>query len=150
MTAPTELRLSMLLFRVADEHFALDLASVEEAVVIAELVAVPTRERHLLGVVDWRARLLPVYSPSRVLGLESAPEAVTIVVRDGDRVIGLAVDEVEDVLEIAPQQVRVAPVSGAAEPVLRGLVRHGEVLVAVLDAGALVEGCADLSEEENR
>jgi purine-binding chemotaxis protein CheW len=141
--------ISLLMFRVGSELFALDLASVEEAVEFPALHGVPTRERHLRGVVDWRGRLLPEYSPSRVLGLESAADAITLVLRDGARHVGLAVDEVEDVLELAAGQLRPAPVRGAAEPVLTGLARHDGALVAILDAAALVEGCAVTSQEES-
>jgi purine-binding chemotaxis protein CheW len=150
VTAPADVTLSLLLFRVADEHFALDLASIEEAIALSDLVPVPTREPHLLGVVDWRGELLPVYSPSRVLGLESVPDAITLVLRDGERRVGLAVDEVEDVLDVPAEQLRPAPVRGAAEPILRGLFRHEGALVAVLEPSAVVQGCAELSDEEER
>jgi purine-binding chemotaxis protein CheW len=139
----------VLMFRVGGEFFALDLASVEEAVEFPSLHGVPTREQHLRGVVDWRGRLLPVYSPSRALGLESAADAITLVLRDGERHVGLAVDEVEDVLELVAGQIRPAPVRGVIEPVLTGLVRHDGALVAILDAAALVLGCAVTSQEES-
>lgn len=155
MSAPIELAMidapavSLLLFRVANELFAVDLASVEEAVEVPALHGVPTRERHLLGVIDWREQLLPVYSPLRVLGLECATDSVTLVVRAAGRLVGFAVDEVEDVLALAPTEIRPAPVRGVAEPILRGLVRHEGVLVAVLDSAALVQGCAATSQEES-
>lgn len=134
--------LPLLLFRVAGECFALDLPSVEEAVELPALHGVPTRERHLLGLVDWRGRLLPVYSARRALGVESGCESVALVVHDGVRHVGLAVDDVDDVLELASAAVRPVPVRGAPEPMLRGLVRHGDALVAVVEAAALVEQCA--------
>ncbi|HJU90079.1 MAG TPA: chemotaxis protein CheW [Gemmatimonadaceae bacterium] len=155
MSAPTQLEVvdrsavSLLMFRVADELFALDLATVEEAVELPELHGVPTREHHLLGVVDWRGQLLPVYSPQRVLGLECARDAVTLVVRSGARLVGFAVDDVEDVLELEPSDIRPAPVRGVTEPILVGLVRHHGLLVAVLDPVALVQGCAITSQEDS-
>jgi purine-binding chemotaxis protein CheW len=132
----------LLLFRVADEMFALPLERIEEAIELPALHGVPTRERHLLGVVEWRGELLPVYSPRRVLGTESRSEGIALVVGDGARHVGLVVDDVDDVLELRPAEIRRAPLRGAAEPVLEGLVRHEQALVAVLDAVALVGQCA--------
>lgn len=144
VVAPEQDTRSLLLFRIGDEMFALPLERIEEAIELPALHGVPTRERHLLGVVDWRGRLLPVYSALRVLGAESAAESVAVVVRDGERHIGLAVDDVEDVLELRPAEVRRAPLRNADEPVLEGLVRHERGLVAVLDAATLVGQCAAL------
>jgi chemotaxis signal transduction protein len=135
---------ALLLFRVGTEFFALDLASVDEALEVAAIVGVPSRERHLLGVIDWRGMLLPVYSPSRALGLEIAGGGVTLVVRDRERCIGLAVDDVCDVLQLREEEIRPAPVRGTREPIMRGLVRKDDTLVAVLDAGVLVRECAML------
>ena len=155
MSAPTRFEMidtptvSLLLFRVANELFAVDLVSVDEAVEMPALHGVPTRERPLLGVVDWRGQLLPVYSPLRTLGLECVPDAITLVVSGGGRQVGLAVDDVEDVLDLAPDEIRPAPVRGAAEPILLGLVRHEGVLVAVLDPAVLVQGCAVTTQEES-
>lgn len=144
VVAPEQDTRFLLLFRIGAEMFALPLERIEEAIELPALHGVPTRERHLLGVVDWRGRLLPVYSALRVLGAESAAESVAVVVRDGERHIGLAVDDVEDVLELRPAEVRRAPLRNADEPVLEGLVRHERGLVAVLDAATLVGQCAAL------
>lgn len=140
--APDQDTRSLLLFRIAGEMFALPLERIEEAIELPAMHGVPGSERHLLGVVDWRGRLLPVYSALRALGAESASESLAVVVRDGERHIGLAVDDVEDVLELRPAEVRRAPLRNASEPVLEGLVRHGPMLVAVLDAATLVGQCA--------
>jgi chemotaxis signal transduction protein len=64
-----------------------------------------------------------------------------LVLRSGERRIGLAVDDVEDVMTIEPSMVRRPPVPDAGDAVLRGVARRGTELVGILDADALLSAC---------
>jgi chemotaxis signal transduction protein len=63
---------------------------------------------------------------------------VLVIVRDGDREVGLVVDEVEDVIMANLSAMKQPIDSMRGQGVVRGLVRDGPRLIAVLDARAIV------------
>jgi purine-binding chemotaxis protein CheW len=133
----------MLLFRLGGEYFALELAVAEEGLELPPLERLPEMPATLLGVATLRDQLLPVFTPELPLRVARArANGVMVVLRSGERRVGLAVDEVEDVMTVEPSMLRRAPVSGAGDSVLRGIARRGTELVGIVDADALVAACA--------
>lgn len=132
----------LLLFRVGDEWFATDLAAAEEAIELPQVHHVPEMPESMLGMFDLRGSMLPIYAPTRTLGVALRSEsAATIVLRGADQRVGIAVDDVEDVFTLDLAQLRDLPGSDDADGVVLGVARHGTDLVAVLDAEALVAAC---------
>ncbi len=131
----------LLVFRVGRERFALELRAVDEAVEAPELRPVPECDGALRGVFVLREHLLPLYSAERVLGTRERDDHVALVVRHGARRIGLAVDDVDDVLHIAMRDLRDAPAGAGHEEVVAGLLLLEGNLVTVLDARALAAAC---------
>jgi purine-binding chemotaxis protein CheW len=131
-----------LVFRVATERFAIDLAAVEEAIELPSVHHLPEMPDHLLGVFELRGRLVPIYSPERVLRVALAQEAAAVLVlRAGEKRLGLAVDDVDDVLTIDGADVRRAPIPDNEDNVLLGVIRRGADLLALVDAQSLAQAC---------
>ena len=132
----------LLMFRIGDELFAADLASVEEAVTLPEIHHLPEMPVAMLGAFNLRGRLTPVYSPSHVIGVPLRGVAqAALLVHAGERRLGLAVDDVEDVFQVDLATVREAPGTDDADGILLGVAHHGSELVAIVDAEALVAAC---------
>ena len=132
----------LLLFRVGSEWFATDLAAAEEAIELPQVHHVPEMPDSMLGMFDLRGRMLPIYAPARVLGVAlRSTSAATLVLRGGEQRVGIAVDDVEDVFTLDLSHLRDLPGSDDADGVVLGVARHGNDLVAVLDAEALVAAC---------
>jgi purine-binding chemotaxis protein CheW len=135
-------RADLLMFRIGDELFATDLASVEEAVTLPEIHHLPEMPAAMLGAFNLRGRLTPVYSPAEVLGVPLRGEAhAALLVRSETRRLGLAVDDVEDVFQVDLATVHEAPGTEDADGILLGVAHHGKELVAIVDAEALVAAC---------
>lgn len=136
-------RRECLLFRVGPEFFAVDLAAVDEAIELPEIHHVPEMPGALLGMFALRDRMLPVYSPAGCLNVPlTSDAAVVLVMRDaaGERV-GLAVDDIEDVIMLDPNTVRYPSLLDPTDTVLVGVARHGTEPVALVDAAALIGAC---------
>lgn len=134
----------LLVFRVGTELFAAVLTAIEEALELPRLSHLPEMPPSMLGVISLRGRMLPAYSPARHLGVALAREdAAALVLRAGDRRVALAVDDVDDVLTVDLAALRPPPIVAGEErdAVLLGVADRGGVLVAVLDADALVTAC---------
>lgn len=132
----------LLLFRVGAESFAFDLAAAEEAVELESVHAVPDMPDAMLGVFDLRGRLIPVYSPAALLCKpDNSRSGVLLLMRSGDRRVGIVVDDVEDVVVLEHDMLRRPPAADSDGLVL-GVAFFGDTLVTVLDAHALVSSCA--------
>lgn len=133
----------MLRVRLGAEHFALPLATVEEAMECPALAPVPGSAPELVGTFPLRGRFVPVFAPDRALGVpRAAPYGVVLVMRAGaDRRVGLLVDDVEDVIRIDRTQLVRSPRTGMPADVVLGVARMGPELVAVVDAAALLAAC---------
>ena len=133
-------RTSLLLLRQGAEFFALELTAAVEALELPALAPLPGAPASLLGMTTIRGASIPVFAASRVLEVEgrTSGEGVLVVVRDGTRCIGMVVDEVEDVIMADLKTMQQPMDSMRGDGVVRGVVRSGRRLVALLDARAIV------------
>ena len=139
-------QVELLSFRVGGEIFAIDLACVDEAVESDAVHAVPDMPAAMLGVFELRGRLVPVFSPSRVLRAELCRAGgVMLLMRAGDRRVGIAVDDVEDVILVDVPSLRRPVLNDAGDGLLVGVAASEAGLVGVLDGSALVAACTGYS-----
>jgi purine-binding chemotaxis protein CheW len=135
-------RAELLIFRVGREWFALELASVEEAVESPTLAEVPDAPPGVLGVFPLRGRSLIVCQPDAPLGTPlDGSEPVALVIGVGDRRVALLVDLVDDVMETSLDRLRDAPGTEDEDGVLLGVLWRGRDLLSVLDPVALLTRC---------
>ncbi|HXT47806.1 MAG TPA: chemotaxis protein CheW [Gemmatimonadaceae bacterium] len=140
VSAAPETHTRLLLMRQGAEFFALELASALEALELPELTRLPGAPASLLGMTTIRGAVIPVFAASRVLDVDgkAGGDKVLVVVRDGDRQIGMVVDEVEDVIMADLTTIQQPMESMRGDGVVLGVVRSGSRLVALLDARAIV------------
>jgi purine-binding chemotaxis protein CheW len=131
----------VLLFRVADERFAIELAAVEEAIDIPPVHHVPEMPPSMLGVITVRGTLTSVYSPAAALGLALHDGTSALLFKRGRTRIAVVVDEVDDVSTLDLALLRDAPALDAGDGIVLGVVRQHDVLLALVDADALIAAC---------
>ena len=130
----------LLLMRQGAEYFALVLTAAMEALELPAVTRIPEAPPYLLGMLTDRGAGIPVFAGSSILGVEggAAGDEVLVIVRDGERLVGLVVDEVEDVIMADVTTMQQPMDSMRCGGVVRGVVQSGNRLVAVLDARTLV------------
>jgi chemotaxis signal transduction protein len=101
----------LLTFALAGAEYAVPLLRVQEILEYEPVTRIPTTPPFVLGVVDLRGRVVPVMDVAAKLGLgrSSITKRSCIVFADIELaaqnvVIGLLVDAVRDVVELAPEQ----------------------------------------------
>ncbi|MEO6210950.1 MAG: chemotaxis protein CheW [Gemmatimonadaceae bacterium] len=136
----TAILTELLLLRQGAEFFALELTAAVEALELPALAPLPDAPASLLGMLTDRGAAIPVFSASRILEVQGrcAGDEVLVIVREGDRQVGLVVDEVEDVIMVDLTTMQRPMDSMRGDGVVRGVVHAGSRLVAVLDASAVV------------
>jgi purine-binding chemotaxis protein CheW len=134
---------SFVVFQLGGEGYALEVMRVQEVLDMQSLTEVPGGPRFLLGVINLRGHVVPVYDLRLPFGLTKdlkatrAPCVLIVELNSADniQITGLLVDRVSDVLEFSPDEVQPAPPLGLgmATPFVRGLIRHQEAFLLVLD-----------------
>lgn len=99
-------------FAVGDDLFAMDIMRIKEIVRPLPTTPVPKAPPGMVGVVDLRGTVLPLFDLRLRFGLPARAEADMQTVRhliislDG-RVLGLVVDRVQDVVNVRRSQLRI-------------------------------------------
>ena len=105
---------------------------------------VPGSASHVEGVVTLRGRLVPVVSLRARLGLGEAPstaDARIVILASGALAAGVVVDDVREVVDVAPRRYAAARRPAAAHGLVAGILRIDGHRLTLLDLpGLLAEG----------
>lgn len=104
-------------FQLGAEEYGIDILRVQEIRSYEAPTRIANAPRFVMGVVNLRGVIVPIIDLRLKLGCSSVQYnefTVVIVLTVLDRVIGIVVDSVSDVLEIDPDQVKPAPTLASA------------------------------------
>jgi purine-binding chemotaxis protein CheW len=112
--------------RVGVQEFALDILSVREIRGWTQPIPLPRAPAYVQGMSDLRGVVIPIIDLGARLGLkvtEATATSVVVVVQIRDRLAGLLVDGVSDLIDIEPGRLQATPETGSAGPgeVIQGL-----------------------------
>jgi purine-binding chemotaxis protein CheW len=108
MQGPVSAGLPVLIFRLAQERYAIELQDLAEAIPFAHCSAVPGSSPPVLGVINLRGELRPVLDLCRLLALSENGDrdsGFVLVLRRRGQQIGLRVDRIEELREIRPEEL---------------------------------------------
>jgi purine-binding chemotaxis protein CheW len=129
--------------RLGHDRFAVALSEVDEVLPVPEVTRLPGAPLWLMGVVNWRGRVLAALDLRPLLSAERIPLASSarlVVVSDGAVKAGLLAEAVPGLLgDPAEQTLPVPPtVSPVAASILTGVVITPLGQVAVVDVPAVL------------
>jgi purine-binding chemotaxis protein CheW len=132
-------------FRVAGQSFCVDIMTVREIRGWTAETRVPQSPAHIRGVTNLRGAILPIIDAALRLGLPTAgPSArsVTIVLQHDDRVAGLLVDEVSDIVAVSPEDIQPTPdlASTPEDGFVCGLISMNGELISKVSVERLLFG----------
>ena len=102
----------LIAFRIGDQEFTVNVMSVREIRGWTPAMPMPHTPSYVMGVINLRGAVLPIVDLSLRLGMKAAqPTArhVIIVVQVHDRLVGLLVDAVSDILTISDDLIQPTP-----------------------------------------
>ncbi len=128
----------VVIFRLADEYYALDIQAVQEIVRMQPITSIPGSDAWVEGITNLRGRVVPVIDLRRRCGVrDSEPTAETriVVVSSPSGMVGLIVDAVSEVMRIPSEQVEPPStiVSVPENTYLRGIAKLEDRLVSLMD-----------------
>ena len=128
----------VLVFVLGGEDYGVDILKVQEIRGYEKVTAIPSAPAYLKGVVNLRGIIVPVIDMRIKFGLADPKYdsfTVVIILRVGGRVIGVVVDAVSDVVQLAPSDVKAAPALGSVvdSGFLAGLATPGGRMILLLE-----------------
>jgi purine-binding chemotaxis protein CheW len=131
-----------LTFNLGDEVFAMDIRTVREIIQHTVMTTVPLMPDFLRGVINLRGAVVPVIDLQLRLGRACATvgKKTCVVIFDAstksERLeLGLLVDSVSEVIDIAPADIEEPPQFGASiqREFIRGMGKVGGNFIVILD-----------------
>ena len=128
----------VLVFVLGGEEYAVDILKVQEIRGYEKVTPIPAAPAYLKGVVNLRGIIVPVIDMRIKFGLADPRYdsfTVVIILRVGGRVIGIVVDAVSDVVQLAASEVKPAPALGSVvdSGFLAGLATPGGRMILLLE-----------------
>ncbi len=133
-----------LTFGVDAEDYGVGIVYVTEIVGMQKIMEVPDVPDFIRGVINLRGKVIPVMDVRSRFNMKPTvySERTVIIVLDVDKVsVGLIVDRVSDVLEIAPADIDAPPKFGKQKDgvsVIKGMGKKGGKVAILLDVDALL------------
>lgn len=104
-----------LTFVLGAEEYGIRIEHVHEIIALMPVTRVPRTPDVVLGVLNLRGRIVPVFDMHKKMGMKGAEttrHTCIIVVSVADAKVGIVVDSVREVINIADEQVQPAPSFG--------------------------------------
>ena len=135
-------------FMIDDRAYGVEITKVREIKGWSEPTELPNAPYDMRGVLNLRGVIVPIFDLRARFGrgeTQAREDHVVIIVALGDRLIGILVDAVSDILTLAPDDVLPVPEMdvGVDQKFLSGLVSRDSQLVALLRL-ELLFNCGDI------
>ena len=143
--AKEEENTSFITFTLDSELYAVPIQTIEEIIGLQEMSLLPNVPNFIKGVINLRGEIVPIMDLRLKFGLEDkeyTPFTVFLIVRVEERLMGMVVDNVADVLVIEPTKVQKKPAFSAkiSTDFINGVYKDTqEDLVILVDVPSLIK-----------
>lgn len=132
-------------FKSGNEYFGLKIEYVNEIIVIQEITQIPECEDYIKGLINLRGKIIPVIDVR--IRFKQEPREYTdrtciIVIHVKEMVVGLIVEQIAEVVEIAQDNILDTPTLGHEDKMqnqyVYGVGKVGESVKLLLDPDRLL------------
>lgn len=132
-----------LVFSLGEEEYAIDILKVQEIRGYENVTRIANAPDFIKGVTNLRGVIVPIVDLRIKFHLENVEyggQTVVIVVNVADRVVGIVVDGVSDVMTLTPDQIKPAPEFGVtlSSDFLSGLGSLDDRMLVIVDIDKLL------------
>jgi purine-binding chemotaxis protein CheW len=138
-----------LTFRLGAEEFGLEILKVQEIIKMMDITRVPRMPEYMRGVINLRGKVIPVIDLRLKFDMESrdtTDKTCVIVVQisheGAQKIMGVVVDEVSEVLDVGSEQIEPPPQFDATveSQFILGMGKIGKKVVMLLDVDRILGG----------
>lgn len=138
--------LQYLTFELNQEHYGVEILSVQEIKGWDHVTPIPNTPEHVCGVLNLRGAIVPIVDLRLFFGMPFEPytkTTVVVVLRVQDvtqRTVGIVVDSVSDAHNVQPDEIQPAPDFGeqVSTEFISGITRMDDNMVMLLDIDKLL------------
>jgi purine-binding chemotaxis protein CheW len=132
-----------LTFSLGDEHYAIDILTVKEIRGYETVTKIANAPPFIKGVINLRGDIVPIVDLRIKFNVGQATYdefTIVIVLHIGNRIVGIVVDGVSDVVSLSREQLRPPPDFGVAfnSRYLLGLATVNEQMIILVDINELI------------
>lgn len=136
-------RLEFLTFTLGDEHYGLDIMQVKEIRGYETVTKIANAPAFIKGVLNLRGDIVPIVDLRLKFAVGEATYnefTIVIMLHIGERIVGIVVDAVSDVINIGSDEVKPPPSFGVSfdSQYLHGLAPVNEQMIILLNIEALI------------
>lgn len=141
-------------FRVSEQEYGVSITSVREIKGWTHTTKLPNSPSYMRGVVNLRGTVVPILDLRSRFGMgttDVTPSHVVMIVALENRMVGVLVDAVCDILSIEQTDIRAVPNMNVEEEntVVNGLVQKEERMVALLDLSKVFDASVLLDDHSS-
>ena len=130
-------------FRLADETYGINVMQVQEVLRVSEIAPVPGAPHYVLGIINLRGTVVTVIDTRIRLGLptsEVTDSTRIVIIETARHVVGILVDCVAEVVDVASSEVESAPNVGSDESAnyIQGVASRDNELLILVDLNKLL------------
>ncbi len=128
----------MVSFHLGAEIYGVEITKVREIILMCEITEVPQTPHYVRGLINLRNTVIPVIDLRTRFGLptmEQSQDSRILVIHIGQKMVGIVVDGVDEVLRISTDQIAPTPdtVVSMGNEYLNGLVKMENQILILLD-----------------
>jgi purine-binding chemotaxis protein CheW len=132
-----------LTFALGEEEYGVEILKVQEIRGYDTVTRLPDAPDYIKGVINLRGTIVPVIDMRlkfRLAKVEYNALTVMIVLNVADRVVGMVVDSVSDVIQLEAEQIRPVPDIGSAidRQFITGIGTQGDRMLILLEIERLM------------
>lgn len=128
----------IVVFELANEHYGVDIATVESIIKTQSITSVPQAPSFVEGITNLRGSVLPVIDLRKRFALckkEETKNSRIMVVSIQNTKVGMIVDGVSEVLRVSDEAIEPTPplVTGVDASFITGIAKLDDHLIILLD-----------------
>jgi purine-binding chemotaxis protein CheW len=126
----------LVVFSLGSEEYALPIGSVHEIIRYTEPRSVASDALWIRGVIGLRGKIIPIYDLASRMGVDAkGADGKIVIVESAAGQVGVMVDEVEEVLTVASDQLEDVPTADGES--IEAIAKIGDRLVILLNPEGL-------------
>jgi purine-binding chemotaxis protein CheW len=134
----------LVVFSLGSEEYALPIGSVHEIIRYTEPRTVASDAAWIRGVIGLRGKIIPIFDLAARMAIESSEPGKIVIVESCTGQVGVMVDDVEEVLTVAAEQLENVP--SASSDAIEAIAKIDDRLVILLNpAGLFARASEDLA-----
>ena len=131
--------MQVIIFNLGEEQFAVKTEVVQNITDMMEVTRVPKAPKYIKGLINLRGNIISLLDLNLLLDVKGKKEEhdSTIIIKIGDEAVGIAVDTVEEVLDIDESIIENFE-ENRDKNYIRGVLNFNDRIVTLIDVGRLI------------